>query len=43
MTQCIETLRWQGEVEGHLVLLDQTLLPGEVRQIECRTVEDVWD
>jgi methylthioribose-1-phosphate isomerase len=43
MTQCIETLRWQGEVEGHLVLLDQTLLPGEVRQIECRTVEDVWE
>ena len=27
---------------GHLVLLDQTLLPSEVVEIDCRTVEDVW-
>lgn len=38
----IPTLRWVGETDGHLVLLDQTRLPGEVVEIECRTVEDVW-
>jgi methylthioribose-1-phosphate isomerase len=36
------TLRWQGDVDGHLVLLDQTRLPTETVYIECRTVEDVW-
>jgi methylthioribose-1-phosphate isomerase len=36
------TLRWVGGVDGHLVLLDQTRLPGEVVEIDCRTVEDVW-
>ena len=29
--------------DGTLVLLDQTLLPTEVRYIECRTVESVWE
>jgi len=42
MTQRVTTLRWQGDFDGHLVLLDQTLLPGELREIECRTVEQVW-
>lgn len=37
-----ETLRWQGGVEGHLVLLDQTRLPEEVVELACHTVEDVW-
>jgi len=41
------TLRWQGgpkqhALGGHLVLLDQTRLPAEVVEIDCRTVEDVW-
>ena len=36
------TLRWEGEVDGHLVLLDQTRLPGEVVELPCHTVEDVW-
>jgi methylthioribose-1-phosphate isomerase len=43
MAQQITTLRWQGDVEGQLVLLDQTLLPGELREIECQTVEQVWE
>jgi methylthioribose-1-phosphate isomerase len=37
------TLRWSGDVDGHLLLLDQTLLPVEVREIECRQVESVWE
>jgi methylthioribose-1-phosphate isomerase len=36
------TLRWEGDADGHLVLLDQTRLPNEVVELHCRTVEDVW-
>ena len=36
------TLRWEGESDGHLVLLDQTRLPAEVVELHCRTVDDVW-
>src|SRR5436190_17650073 len=39
----IETLRWIGGPEGRLVLIDQTLLPAEFRERECRTVEEVWE
>jgi methylthioribose-1-phosphate isomerase len=39
----VETLRWVGNEDGHLVLIDQTLLPIELREIECRTVETVWE
>lgn len=38
-----ETLRWAGGIDGHLILLDQTLLPGEVRDHTCRTAEEVWE
>jgi methylthioribose-1-phosphate isomerase len=36
-----KTLRWVGDVGGSLFLIDQTLLPGEFREIECRDVETV--
>ena len=36
------TLRWEGGIDGHLVLIDQTRLPREVVEIECRSVDDVW-
>jgi methylthioribose-1-phosphate isomerase len=36
------TIRWDGEADGHLVLLDQTRLPAETVYLECRTAEDVW-
>jgi methylthioribose-1-phosphate isomerase len=39
----IETLHWSGGVDGTLHLIDQTLLPGELRQIECRDVATVWE
>jgi len=42
MTSAPATLRWEGGVRGHLVLLDQTRLPGEVVELHCRSVEDVW-
>lgn len=37
------TLRWVGDVDGHLELIDQTLLPGELRHIDCRDVPSVWE
>lgn len=36
------SLAWQGGTEGHLRILDQTRLPGEVVYRDCRTVQDVW-
>src|SRR5579871_3993459 len=37
------TLSWQGDVTGTLRMIDQTLLPAEYREIECDTVEKVWE
>src|SRR6187399_1326461 len=43
MSKKVETLRWVGDDNGHLVLIDQTHLPTELVEIECRTVEAVWE
>lgn len=43
MPNKVETLRWLGDENGHLVLIDQTRLPMELVEIECRTVESVWE
>ena len=37
------TMRWNGETDGSLTMIDQTLLPVEFKEIECRTIEDVWE
>jgi methylthioribose-1-phosphate isomerase len=37
----METLRWIGDTEGQLVLLDQTALPVECQELICRDVETV--
>lgn len=38
------TLRWVGTAaDGHLKMIDQTRLPAECTEIECRTLEDVWE
>jgi methylthioribose-1-phosphate isomerase len=42
MAEAFFTLRWQGDVDGHLVLLDQTRLPTEVVYLDCHTVGEVW-
>lgn len=31
-------LQWQGETDGHLDILDQTLLPGRTEQVRCHDV-----
>lgn len=38
-----ETLRWEGDTDGALWLIDQTRLPLEMRECCCSTVEDVWN
>ncbi len=42
MGQMPATIRWQGGVDGHLVLLDQMRLPADTVFVDCRTAEDVW-
>ncbi len=37
------TLRWIGGVDGHLELLDQTLLPSEVTYLACRNVDVLFE
>jgi methylthioribose-1-phosphate isomerase len=37
------TLHWIGGVDGHLRMIDQTRLPGEFVEIDCSSVEAVWE
>src|SRR5580704_8740141 len=37
------TIAWIGDVNGHVRLIDQTLLPTQLEYRECRTVEQVWE
>ncbi len=39
----VETMRWVGDVDGQLVLIDQTLLPVEFHEINCTSVDEVWE
>lgn len=40
----IPSVRWEGDAHtGHLVLLDQTVLPTQTAFVDCRTGEAVWD
>ncbi len=41
--QKTETLQWIGGPDGHLRMIDQTRLPVELLEIDCRTVECVWE
>jgi methylthioribose-1-phosphate isomerase len=42
-SQSPDTLRWMGELDGHLNLIDQTRLPLEFIEVSCRDVETVWE
>jgi methylthioribose-1-phosphate isomerase len=39
----METLQWQGGVDGHLVLIDQTKLPERCDQLACTDAQQVWE
>jgi methylthioribose-1-phosphate isomerase len=38
-----ETMHWVGGPDGHLRMIDQTRLPVELVEIDCRNVESVWE
>ncbi|MCB9832364.1 MAG: S-methyl-5-thioribose-1-phosphate isomerase [Planctomycetes bacterium] len=37
------TILWRGDQSGHCELIDQTLLPGELRYLELHDQEAMWD
>ncbi len=39
----VATLHWSDDAGGHLVLIDQTQLPGEMVLLACHDVETVWE
>jgi methylthioribose-1-phosphate isomerase len=39
----VETVRWHGGLDGALRIIDQRLLPGELKFRDLATVEDVFD
>src|SRR5690348_5529809 len=42
--ETVETLAWVGgPTDGYLCLIDQTRLPAECVQVECRDVPTVWE
>jgi methylthioribose-1-phosphate isomerase len=43
MPQHFQTMTWQGDANGSLRMVDQTLLPVEFREITCDNVESVFE
>jgi methylthioribose-1-phosphate isomerase len=39
----VETIRWEGGVDGHIELIDQTLLPVEFKYVSCTTLDGIWE
>ncbi|MBN2023058.1 MAG: S-methyl-5-thioribose-1-phosphate isomerase [Pirellulales bacterium] len=39
----VQTVRWVGGADGCLRLVDQTRLPAEFAEIECRDVQTLWE
>ncbi len=37
------TIEWVGGVDGHIRMIDQTLLPGELRMLDCRELPTLWE
>jgi methylthioribose-1-phosphate isomerase len=42
-TSVAPTLRWVGEVDGRLRIIDQTLLPAQFKEIDLGEEEQVWE
>ncbi len=39
----LQTITWEGKLDGCVRMVDQTLLPSEMKLIECRDVECMWE
>lgn len=38
----LSTIEWEGDVEGRVRLIDQTLLPAELKYIYCEDLKSIW-
>ncbi len=38
----VPTIEWAGELPGRVRLIDQTLLPGELKVLDLQTPEEMW-
>jgi methylthioribose-1-phosphate isomerase len=43
MKHGLETLRWCGDCDGLLELIDQRLLPGRIEYLQCRTPQTLFE
>jgi len=43
MSQTPRTIEWIGGVDGFVRLIDQTLLPTELRYLDCHDVQTLWE
>ncbi len=39
----IPTIEWIGDADGRARIVEQTLLPGELKFVDLATIEEVWD
>ena len=39
----VRTIAWEGDLDGKIKLVDQTLLPNELRYVYCDTLMSVWE
>lgn len=38
----LPTIEWEGNIEGRVRLIDQTLLPAEIKYIYCEDLKSIW-
>ncbi|HHT9131379.1 MAG TPA: S-methyl-5-thioribose-1-phosphate isomerase, partial [Candidatus Tripitaka californicus] len=38
----IPTIEWEGGKDGRMKIIDQTLLPGELKFLYCNDIQTVW-
>ncbi|GAN33575.1 MAG: S-methyl-5-thioribose-1-phosphate isomerase [Candidatus Brocadia sp. AMX2] len=38
----LPTIEWEGDVEGRIRLVDQTLLPTELKFVYCEDIKSIW-
>ncbi len=38
-----KSIEWVGDLDGYVLMIDQTRLPAELSMIECRDAETMWD
>ena len=38
----LPTIEWEGDVNGRIRLIDQTLLPNELKYVYCEDIKSIW-